>query len=310
MSSNTLDALGRAILETLAEENVTFGTLEATFDTSRETLEAHLEQLIDNALIREVNSEEYELTDNGRRLLRATPIGARDNRIDTPPPVEQSIQELSLAPDEVQAVRTAFSFLAYWGNATMAELVDGCYSESPAGYETPEQWWVSLLEDSLRELPLVTPPDPEVSASSVPSPPPDSSDSDEHPVSIPELWVYERSPAIERLEDEDGRDAPESDPEPFGSVRHGLENRTANNPELSAARVAFLVLFDHGTATAEELAERVYADYPAGYDSSDAWVSWLSDVFDDLPGIERDEKMDAEIGWKYESALESDGMQE
>ncbi|AHG02423.1 hypothetical protein HALLA_21190 (plasmid) [Halostagnicola larsenii XH-48] len=310
MSSNTLDALGRAILETLEEETVTFDTLEATFDTSQETLESHLAQLIDNALVRKVNGDEYELTDNGRRLLRATPFGARDNRIDIPPPVERSIEGLSLTPDEAQAVRTAFSFLAYWGNATTAELVDGCYSESPAGYETPEQWWATCLEDSLRELPLVTPPDPDATVSSAPSSQPNSSASDECSAPIAELWMYERTPVIERLEDEDGRDAPESDPEPFGSVRHGLENRTESDAERTAARVAFGVLFDQGTATAFELAERVYADYPAEYDSSDAWVAWLSDVFDDLPGIERDEKTDAEIGWKYESALESDGLGE
>lgn len=309
MSSNTLDPLGRAILETLEEDTISLETLEGTFDTSRETLETHLEQLVDNALIREVTDDEYELTDNGRRLLNAPSTGSYDTHVDTPAPVERSIEALSLAPDETQAVRTTVSFLAYWGDGTTAELVDGCYSESPAGYETPEQWWANCLEDSLRDLPLIDPPEPASGDSSVSPSSPDVSASDDRQAPIPDLWVYEGTPVVERSADEDGRDAPDLDPESFGSVRHGLENRTATDAERTAARVAFTVLFDQGTATADELVERVYDDYLAGYDSRDAWVSWLSDVFDDLPGIERGEVADSEIGWKYRSALNPDGQQ-
>lgn len=309
MSSNTLDALGRAILETLDEGPTSIDTMEATFDTARETLESHLQQLIDNALVREAPDGTYELTDNGRRLLRATPTGEYVDRTDIPPPVERAIASFSLPPDEEQAVRTAFSFLAYWGDATTAELVDGCYSESPAGYETPEEWWAHCIENRLEDLPLVDAPELDSSDDdSVESEPPDSSSprsttaSDSSAV-IPLVWTYERTPVVDRFAGGDGRNIPDSGP-PYGSVRHGLESQTEGEDERAAARVAFAVLFESGTVSEDDLVDRTYDDYPAGYDSSTAWLAWLSNCFDLLPGVERRADAADEPGWQYSPALD------
>ncbi|SFS96988.1 hypothetical protein [Halostagnicola kamekurae] len=321
MSSNTLDALGRAILETLDEGPTSIDTMEATFDTAPETLESHLQQLIDNALVREAPDGRYELTDNGRRLLRATPTGEYVDRTDIPPPVERAIASFSLPPDEEQAVRTAFSFLAYWGDATTAELVDGCYSESPAGYETPEEWWAHCIEDRLEGVPLVDAPEldlgdadssPSSSSDSSPSSSSDSStpstdSSPSSPRSIttsdssavtPVVWTYERTPVVDRFAGGDGRNIPDSGP-PYGSVRHGLESRTGSEDERAAARVAFAILFEAGTVSEADLVERAYDNYPAGYDSSTAWLTWLSDLFESLPGIERGAEAADEPGWQY-----------
>ncbi|WP_459883659.1 hypothetical protein [Halostagnicola bangensis] len=286
MSSNTLDSFGRAILETLEDEQLTADTLEAAFETSRETLEERLSQLVDNALVRQGDGGRYELTDNGRRVLRATSVGKRDDRIDIPAAVEASLEGFSLPPDREDAVRKAFSFLQYWGDATTVELIDGCYSESPAGYDTAKRWWGDCVEKRLRGLSLVEPPRSE----SI-----DSPDLDEM------LWRYENVPVVETPDDVDGRDVPDPQPGPmsFGSVRHGIEKIEMSDVERTAARVAFAVLFDRETVTAAELVERVYGDYPAGYDSSDDWTVFLSDVFDALPGIERDSETMDEVVWSY-----------
>lgn len=330
MSSNTIDALGRAILETLDEGPTSIDTMEATFDTTRETLESHLQQLIDNALVQEAPEGTYELTDNGRRLLRATPTGEYVDRTDIPPPVERAVASFSLPPDEEQAVRTTFSFLAYWGDATTAELVDGCYSESPAGYETPEDWWAHCIENRLESVPLVdapeldssdsdstlsSPPDSSTSSSdssastSDPStPPPDSSSprsttaADSSAVT-PLVWTYERTPVVDRFAGGDGRNIPDSG-SPYGSVRHGLESRTEGEDERAAARVAFAVLFEAGTVSEADLVDRTYDDYPAGYDSSTAWLAWISDLFESLPGIERRADATDEPGWQYSPAFD------
>ncbi len=296
MSSNTLDSFGRAILEALEDDQLTADTLEATFETSRETLEERLSQLVDNALVRKGNGGQYQLTDNGRRVLRATSVGKRDDRIDTPAAVETSIEEFSLRPDEEDAVRKAFSFLQYWGDATTAELVDGCYSESPAGYDTATRWWDDCVEKRLRSLSLIDPPRTESIESA------DLADV---------LWRYENIPVVETPDDEDGRDVPDPQPGPsFGSVRHGIEKTEMSDDERTAARAAFAVLFDREAATVDELVQRGYDEYPAGYDSSDDWVAWLSGVFDALPGIERDSETVSEVAWSYRPFLDQEADQD
>lgn len=298
MSSNTLDELGRAVLETVAAGSdsapdpgseagsagraVDLETLEVEHEASRADLEARLAQLVDNALVREVDDggdgdggPAYEPTENGLRVLNATPIGVRNHRIDTPADVERAIEGFSLRPDEEAAVRNAFAFLRYWGDATTAEIVDATYSEEPAGRESPDRWWEECVRDRLEAL-----PDVRVDSDG-------SDDSDGSIDAIPERWSYEGTATVDQPEDADGRDVadPTGAPPPFASVRHALEKLALSEEERRGARVAFAVLFELEAATTEELVDRI--GYPAGNDSSDAWADRLADCLAELPNVER-----------------------
>lgn len=287
MSSNTLDELGRTILEAGDGGRIDVDVLEAEYLTSREELEERLSQLVDNALIRKVGDGEYELTENGVRVLDATPAGARDNRIDTPEHIDRAIEEFDLSPDEESAVRDAFSFLRYWGEATTAEIIDGAYSEEPAQYESADKWWDACVSDRLAALPDVDAPEDESNGG---------------------RWRYAGEAEVE-TPDRDGREvqgATNRSP-PFGSVRHGLEVLDVSDAERMAARTAFAVLRERGRATAAELADAVYDEHSAGYESSDAWATWLCEVFDDLPNLDRSDGDAADgVVWTYDSTDESE----
>lgn len=286
MTSNTVDELGRAVLEAIADERVTLAALDDRFEASQRALEGRLSQLVDNGLARETDDGAYELTENGRRLLAATPVGAHDDRIDTPDAVERAIEEASLRPDEAAAVRGAFSFLRTWGEATTAELIDGVYSEVPAGYETAERWWDACVRDRLEALPDVEAPEAS-------------------PIGT---WRYEGTAEVDR-DDRDGREVRDPDAaSSVGSVRHALEREDLSEGERRAARAAFAVLADRGRATVGELTERVYDDHPAGHESATAWAAWLSTTFETLPNVERTGVTgDANAeGWTYDPSGETE----
>lgn len=268
MSSNTLGERERAVLEAIGENRVDAGTLEAELDVARGELEESLSQLVENALVHE-DGGEYQLTENGERLLDATPTGGRDDRIDTPEPVERAIEGFDLGPDEAAAVRGAFSFLRYWGEATTAEIVDATYSEQPAGYGTASEWWDDCVAERLAALPDVEAP----------------SDGDASDV---ERWRYTGEGAVEEP-DRDGREVRDTEERdaPFGSVRHGIEELDLSDAERAAARAAFAALSQRGRATGDDLADAVYDEHPAGYDSVDAWTDWLCGTFEALPGVDR-----------------------
>lgn len=277
MSSNTLEGLGRAVLEALEGRRADAGTLEEEFDASREELDEQLSQLVENALVREVGDGEYELTENGERLLSSTPVGAHDERIDTPEHVERAIEGFDLRPDEERAVRSAFSFLRYWGDAATAEIVDGIYSEEPAGYETANRWWDDCVRDRLAALPDV---DPAAHG---------TNGTEESDGSSEDRWRYAGEAAVEQP-DRDGRKVRGAGGEaPFGSVRHAFEELELTDAERAAARVAFATLSARGGATAEELADALFDEHPAGYDSTDRWSSWLDETFAELPNVDRRE---------------------
>ena len=274
MSSNTLEGLGRAILEALEGRPADADTLEAEFDASREELDDQLSQLLENALVRETDDRKYELTENGVRVLNATPVGERDERIDMPEHVERAIEGFDLRPDEEAAIRSAFSFLRYWGEATTAEIVDGVYSEDPASYESADRWWDDCVAERLADLPNVDP----------------STDEAEGPGGSSAVqWRYTGEATVEQP-DRDGREVRDVGGEaPFGSVRHGIEELDLTDAERAAARAAFATLSGRGGATMEELADDLYDGNPAGYDSVDAWTDWLKGVFEALPDVDRRE---------------------
>lgn len=274
MSSNTLEGLGRAVLEAIEGRRIDAETLEEEFDAPREELDDQLVQLVENALVQEVGDGEYELTENGERLLEATPVGDRDDRIDTPEDIERSIEGFDLRPDEERAVRSAFSFLRYWGDATTAEIVDATYGEEPAGYGRADSWWDDCVAERLAALPNVDPP---------------SDGAEESNGSIESRWRYTGEAGVEEP-DRDGREVRDTEGEaPFGSVRHAFEELDLTDAERTSARVAFAALSERGGATAEELADALYDEQPAGYDSTDEWSSWLDETFAELPDVDRRE---------------------
>lgn len=270
MVSNTLDELGRSVLEAIAGRRASVGEVE--LGVSRAELDERLDQLVENGLVRQTG-EGYELLENGRRVLVATPAGALDERIDTPAHVENRLAGFDLRADEEAAVRGAFTLLRYWGDATSAELVDGIYSEDPAGYDSASTWW-AFVHERLAAL-----PDVRVSSDG-----------------LVEWWSY----SCDAVVDEDGRETGTEFHTP-GSARHGIERQALSESERTAARVAFGVLFDAGRISATELVERVYDEHPAGHGSPDEWADWLTTVFDGVPGIDR-ESEDGTV-WVYDQSV-------
>ncbi|THE65675.1 hypothetical protein D8Y22_05720 [Salinadaptatus halalkaliphilus] len=291
MDSNTLDDLGRKILERAASRGVSPADLAAALEAPREAIDERLVQLVDNALLQSVDDSdigdsdvadgEFELTRNGHRVLHATPIGRYDDRIDTPARVEDALESFELRADEDAAVRSVVSALRYWGEATTAELIDKSYTEVPAGYDSADRWWEDLVRDRLEVL-----PDVELLSTGP----------------VAESWRYDGEAALEQS-DRDGREVPDPGGESsVGSVRHALETADLTEAERTAARVAFATLVEHEVATETMLADAVFEDHPAGYDSREAWTAWLAGTFDDAPGIDRLET-DQGPGWRYEPAV-------
>ncbi|MFC7232030.1 hypothetical protein ACFQMM_12640 [Saliphagus sp. GCM10025308] len=292
MPSNTLDDRDRTVLEALEDGPAGIEALSERFDTGPDEIADSLEHLADNALVSR-GDDGYELTDNGRRVLEATPVGARDYRIDTPDEVERALESRDLRPDEASAVRAAFSFLRYWGEATAAEVIDATYSEVPAGYESTEGWWSECVRDHLGALPTVA----------------RSGDED-----LGERWRYEETPVIDRPENGDGRDVPDppSVRHSIGSARHALENLEPSPAERATARAAFVVLAERRRATVDDLLEAIEDAHSTEDESSDGPTEALSSLLLEIPGVSRvDEPEDADATpvLRYEPApedLESD----
>ncbi|MCU4926019.1 hypothetical protein OB905_08475 [Halobacteria archaeon AArc-dxtr1] len=277
MSSNTLDELGRTILEVIAAGRVTVDEVASTANASRDAIDERLAQLADNALIRAVDDsggQAYEITENGERVLAATPIGARDDRIDIPDDVERAIEKLSLRPDEAAAIRGAFSFLRYWGEATSAEVIDAIYTEVPAGYGSADRWWDDGIRDRLAALPRVgVSPDDWVG----------------------ERWRYEGPATIDRPEDADGRDVPDppSTAHVAGSARHAFASVDLSADELTAARAAFAALVAGGRLTEADL-----LDSSGISDDMDEWVARLDEMLSTVPSVSVDRSGDEPV-WRY-----------
>ncbi|MFC7214025.1 hypothetical protein ACFQO4_08015 [Saliphagus sp. GCM10025334] len=267
MPSNTLDDRDRTILEALEDGPAGIEALSDRLDTGPDGVADSLEHLADNGLVSR-GDDRYELTDNGRRVLEATPVGGRDYRIDTPDEVERVLESRDLRPDEASAVRAAFSFLRYWGEATAAEVIDATYSEVPAGYESAERWWSECVHDSLEALPTVA----------------RSGDED-----LGERWRYEGTPAIDRPEDGDGRDVPDppSVRHSIGSARHALESLEPSPAERATARAAFVVLAERGRATVDDLLEAIEGGHSTEHESGDGPAEALSSLLLEIPGVSR-----------------------
>lgn len=130
--------------------------LASTLDEPEDALADRLADLADNGLVREDADGRYARTKSGRRALDAPATGGADERIDTPADVERALESLELRADAAAAVRNAFTLLRNRGRASRAEVTALVFSEVPAGYDDPEEWWTDLVRDALLALPDVT----------------------------------------------------------------------------------------------------------------------------------------------------------
>lgn len=273
----TLDARDEAVLRRLRRGDAAVGTLADATSCAPGYLRDRLHDLADNGLVRRVADDRYTITDSGRRAVSGTPAGAMDHRIDTPDAVESRLRSFDLRADREAAVRGAFAFLRYWGEALPAEILDAVYSETPAGYPTAEAWWADLVADHLAALPFVDPGE-----------------------SWEDSWRYTGTPSVER-DARDGRSGPATgpgptDPFPLASVRDALERRDVSDAERAAIRRAFATLAHEGEASADTLQRAALRGADAGAESPGERWETVREGLDQLPGVERTGSGD---GWRY-----------
>lgn len=274
MGNVTLDDRDRSILELLRSEPAAVDALAGSLDVDPEYLRSRLPELADNGLVSGTGGDTYALTDDGSRVLEATATGSRGDRVDTPPAVEGRVLAFDLQPAQEAALRGAFAFLQYWGEASSAEVIDGVYSEHPAGYADARAWWRDGVRDRLAELPLVDPPSPD-----------------------DERWRFEGTPVVERGSG-DGRVVAGADVAGRTSARFALERLDLTAAERRAVRRVFDRLVELGEVSSTAAEEQVYPEHDAGYGSPESWWDDLvGPALGELPGVER---VDGERErWRY-----------
>lgn len=277
MGDVTLDDRDRAVLERLLEGAAAVDDLAAAVPADAEHLRERLPELADNGLVDGDPGGGYRLTDDGARVVEAAGTGAQDDRIDTPPAVEGRVRAFDLPPDREAALRGAFAFLHYWGDATAAEIVDAVYSEAPAGFDDAPTWWRECVRDRLAVLPGVDPAR-----------------------SPGEQWRYE-GVAIVDAGSRDGRDVAGAAVTEGTSARFALARLDLDPGERRAVRRVFSLLVELGEVSEPEATEQVYPDYDAGYGSpTEWWADGVRPALESLPGVERADG-DRER-WRYRTA--------
>lgn len=288
----TLTDEDEKILEALENGNRSVDAIAEELDHDPDNLEDRLNELHDNGLVH-AKGEGWTLTRDGRNLLRAPGDGSADDRIDTPEEVEAVIESFQVRPDRTDAIRAAFAYLQYWDEATAGEIADDVYDEHPAGYPDPDEWWEQFVREYLAELPGVQRPDDG------------------------ETWRYDETAGdggtAARDDDaastdrsrRDGRDVDLDEPtDPRGGLKHALETLDATEPEREAVLAAATLLRERGTATEDELAAAVHADYDAGYGTPESlWERCLRPAFESLPEIEHR----SERRWRHAGATGESG---
>lgn len=257
-----LEEEDRELLARLGTQRRSASALATALDRPADELTDRLAALADKGILKEVGEGRYERTESGRRVLVTSTGGAIDERIDTSPEVERTIDGFDLRADEADAVRHAFAFLRYWGRVTQSELCDAIYSEADAGRETPEQWWEEVVRDPLAALPGVEPPT--------------TADGD---------WRYAGRPEAD--DDADGRRVLSRTHPVYGDVKHALESLDLTDAEREAAGAAFAYLYRRKEATGSDVREAVFPAHDAGFDSPERWWDVVREAFEALPGVER-----------------------
>lgn len=269
-----LEERDKRILALLGTRGRSVRDLARSLDIPVEDLRERLAELADNGLVDARNDDRYERTESGRRVLVTSMAGMVDERIDTTPEIEQTLDEFDLRSDEADAVRHAFAFLRYWGRVTEEELIDAVYSEASAGRESPDEWWNDLVSEPLAALPVVN-----------------------RPRRDGEPWGYRGSPEIrERLSD--GRRVLSKTHPVYGDVKHALESLDFGESEREAARAAFVYLYRRGQTTGEDVREAVYPEYPADSATPSEWWDAIEEAFEALPGVEQTPRGT----WRYSRA--------
>jgi len=212
-----------------------------------------LSQLADNGLVSREEGE-YALTPSGRRVLETRGDEPADGTDDLPTDVNRAIAAFDLRPDAEEAVRQAARFLRNWGEATASEIVDGVYSESPAGWEDEGEWWRELVRERLAALPHVTPPD--------------NGDGDDR-------WRYAGETPTDGG---DGRRVIDSE-DRYGSAKHAIEREAGSNREAGALSTAFEIIEERGCVASEELTAALDAD-----------LDRIADSLAALPSVDREGK--------------------
>ena len=266
-----LDSIDGCILAEISGRFSTVDTLSSRLELDQTEIQERLSRLLDFGLVAEdEDCQQFVLTMDGRRVLAAPANGTVDDRVDTTPAVERALATLEVPPDLEAAIRSAYVFLAFWGDATESEIQDAIYFEHPAGYDSAAAWWNDAVRDRLASLPDVTPPNGEL------------------------LWQYRGD--VEAHLVEDGRHV--AGPTAVGSVRHGIDHLTLSPEERSAVRAAFAHVFVNGAATKRELVSEVYASFPAGYDAAERWwEDCILEALSLLPHLRYDPGAES---WRYD----------
>ena len=271
-----LDALdaGAATASALADRSET--------DRSADELRERLDFMADNGLLRRSDdgTEEYELTDDGRRLLRAPGDGSADETIDAPDEVVATLRDRGLRADRLDAALGAFAFLRFWGAATASEIADGAFSEEPLAFDSAAAWWDEFARDHLAALPGVDPPETDGG-----------------------FWRFDGPAGVDDIS-EDGRkvvfgrvrgdDAPE-----YASATEAMAEAGLSDDRRLAVAAALSVLQRSDAADDATLREAAERTRDAGANVDDSWLdSGLFDALERLPGVVREG--DADAGrWRY-----------
>lgn len=286
--TNTLDERDRAVLEALSRESADEATLAERLDSEPDAIGDRIADLAENGLVEQASADgAYTLSDNGRRVLLASPAGTLDDQIDTPQADEETIESWDLRADRADAVRAALSFLRYWGEATESEIVDAGYSEHPAGFASAADWWDDI-RDRLAALPSVV-----------------------SPGSGDERWRFEGQPVIEQSTG-DGRAILGPGAAAHSSARFAIESLDLDRDERAAVRAAFDRLVAEGSVAERALRGEVYPDHAAGYESEESWWSdCVEPAFERVPGVAR-VSADSSAGddgsvWEYSQSDEGAG---
>ena len=265
-----LDA-GAAAASDLADRSET--------DRPADELAERLDFMADNGLLRRVggggeDEAEYELTDDGRRLLRAPGDGSADETIDAPEEVVATLRDRGLRADRLDAALGAFAFLRFWGTATASEIADGAFSEEPLDFDSAARWWDEFARDNLAALPGVEPPETDGG-----------------------FWRFDGPAGIDDVS-EDGRrvvfgrvradDAPE-----YASATEAMAESGLSDDRRLAVAAALDALQRADTADDATLQEAA-----AGV-TDDEWLDdGLFDALERLPGVVREGDDDAGR-WRY-----------
>lgn len=253
-------------------------SLASALSLDTTTLQQTLVQLTDVGLVTGADGDTFDLTPSGRRVLARYYGGSADDSYDLDPAVLRTIDTFRLPPDREAAIRAAYLFLKYWGDATRCEIKDAVYREHPAGYESPAEWWNDYVGEYLAALPNITRPDAE------------------------DVWRYTGSSVREHATD--GRHVSKT----YGSVRHAIEHLTQIGPRRTAVRAAFARLYSRERCAKRDFVESVFPEYPAGYDSADAWWNrCISPAFEQLPRVERIPEADTTWRYSFDSLTKTSG---